>query len=205
MISCMTTNTKQRKAIGSDRSFSDRYFHIFFRSNAVALATLTVFSSSASAFDLKLEGLSGAALNNVEALLTTLRSNDNSQTRHTYRTLVDAGIRNGLEALGYYRYEIRYRWIRSPEGTKQTSPHLTTADSSGRNTLVASVKLGEPVKIQSATLTIKTTKSKAIPNSSVCSANCRKKAHSSTTANTQTSKVQLSGRPCATVTLTVNF
>lgn len=163
MISCMTTNTKQRKAIGSDRSFSDRYFHILFRSNAVALATLTVFSSSASAFDLKLEGLSGAALNNVEALLTTLRSNDNSQTRHTYRTLVDAGIRNGLEALGYYRYEIRYRWIRSPEGTKQTSPHLTTADSSGRNTLVASVKLGEPVKIQSATLTIKNDQIKSYP------------------------------------------
>lgn len=154
----MTANSIRRKLDALGRFFQNRGFHENLPLKAVLLTSLTALSSCALAFDVRLEGLSGAPLDNVQAMLTAVRANDSVQQRHSYRTQVDKCIRNGLEALGYYRYEIRYRW---EKGTNDPAPMSDTAaqpnnpERASAHTLVARIKLGEPVLVQKATLTIK--------------------------------------------------
>ena len=132
---------------------------------------------SAWSFDVRVDGLQGEPKDNVEALLTPIREKASPPRKHTYRSQVDKAIRRGLEALGYYQYEIRYRWTKpepaqpqsdvagksSPtdtESTAQTNVDSVTdkkdkqAERKERTLLVAHIKLGEPVRITNATLTI---------------------------------------------------
>ena len=83
-----------------------------FRIGAIAAsaAAAALFMPAAEAFDVRVEGLSGEPKANVEAMLTPVRERTSTQQRQTYRAQVDKSIRRGLEALGYYQYEIRYRW-----------------------------------------------------------------------------------------------
>ena len=150
--------------------------------NAVMAAALTLALPSAWAFDVRVEGLTGAPSDNVEAMLTPIRNRASPKARHTYRSQVDKSIRNGLEALGYYQYVIRYRWEKpkaqsnsvdrsdekdEADRSAQGEPDAETTNNqavdnkdkqkssrSERTTLVARVKLGEPMRIKKATLTI---------------------------------------------------
>ena len=77
---------------------------------AASAAIAAALSSPSQAFDVRVEGLSGEPQENVEAMLTPVRERTSTQQPQTYRAQVDKSIRRGLEALGYYQYEIRYRW-----------------------------------------------------------------------------------------------
>ena len=96
-----------------------------FRIGAIAAsaAAAALFMPAAEAFDVRVEGLSGEPKANVEAMLTPVRERTSTQQRQTYRAQVDKSIRRGLEALGYYQYEIRYRW----EKPKKDNPEQQSA------------------------------------------------------------------------------
>lgn len=122
------------------------------------LLVLSAFPLAACAFDVRVEGLTGAPSNNVSAMLSQLASESSAQRRHNYRSKVDQLIRRGLEALGYYQYEIRYRWEK-PQSSSATSNEAAlkqgTSERKEKTTLVARIKLGNPVLVQNASFTLK--------------------------------------------------
>lgn len=150
-------------------------------------ALLSTAAANVCAFTVRAEGLSGDPKDNVEAMLTPVRERTATQQRHTYRAQVDKAIRQGLEALGYYQYEIRYRW-ENPEKKKsdqaKDNPQDTDRQDEDANndtlaaedtskldgsqrgkgpTLVARVKPGKPVLIKKASLTFEGAEIKHYP------------------------------------------
>ncbi len=141
---------------------------------AVLAAALAGASCTALSFEVRVEGLTGAPKDNVEALLTPVRAKTAIEQRHTYRATVDKAIRNGLEALGYYQYEIRYRW-EEPKAKKKAETEDSAKAGKAEDqkdddaaqqpvkkgvkeaspVLVARVTPGEPARITSATFEIK--------------------------------------------------
>ena len=162
-----------KQVVGSP--YSPRPHAVFIKTTLSVMAFACALS--AWSFDVRVDGLQGEPKDNVEALLTPIREKASPPRKHTYRSQVDKAIRRGLEALGYYQYEIRYRWTKpepaqpqsdvagksSPtdtESTAQTNVDSVTdkkdkqAERKERTLLVAHIKLGEPVRITNATLTI---------------------------------------------------
>ena len=74
-------------------------------------------AGGAQAYGVRVEGLEGEAADNVEAMLSPVRGRTETLLRQTWRAQVDNAIRRGLEALGYYQYEIHYKW-EEPSGQK---------------------------------------------------------------------------------------
>lgn len=164
-----------KQVVGSP--YSPRPHAVFIKTTLSVMAFACALS--AWSFDVRVDGLQGEPKDNVEALLTPIREKASPPRKHTYRSQVDKAIRRGLEALGYYQYEIRYRWVKpdsaqtqaqassdkpstTDDNTPQPQPNVDpTSDKASKNAarkektlLVARVKLGEPVRITSATLTI---------------------------------------------------
>lgn len=94
---------------------------------------LGVCSQGALAFDVKVEGIDGEVLDNVNVMLMPVKENSITEVRQTYRAQVDRAIRRAVEALGYYQTTIQYNW----KEPKDKDPAL----------LVAKVHLGEPARI----------------------------------------------------------
>ena len=92
-----------------------------------------VCSQGAWAFDVKVEGLEGEVLDNVNVMLMPVKENSITEVRQTYRAQVDRAIRRAVEALGYYQTTIQYNW----KEPKDKDPAL----------LVAKVHLGEPARM----------------------------------------------------------
>lgn len=112
-----------------------------------ALKTLTltgmllgVCSQGAWAFDVKVEGLEGEVLDNVNVMLMPVKENSITEVRQTYRAQVDRAIRRAVEALGYYQTTIQYNW----KEPKDKDPAL----------LVAKVHLGEPARIEGTSFSV---------------------------------------------------
>ncbi|MRS15428.1 autotransporter assembly complex protein TamA [Enterobacteriaceae bacterium RIT691] len=98
------------------------------------LVSLLLTSGIAGAANIRLQvdGLSGEALKNVRAQLSTIESDEVTPDRR-FRARVDDAIREGLKALGYYEPKIDFE--------------LKPAPAKGRQLLLAHVTLGEPVRI----------------------------------------------------------
>lgn len=84
-------------------------------------------------FELRLTGLEGALLANVQAQLNRLNL-DGITVRGRYRARIRSAVRDGLRALGYYQPKLRFKW----EG----------AADAARQTLALHVDPGEPVRIR---------------------------------------------------------
>lgn len=117
------------------------------KSEMRALKTLTltgmllgVCSQGAWAFDVKVEGLEGEVLDNVNVMLMPVKENSITEVRQTYRAQVDRAIRRAVEALGYYQTTIQYNW----KEPKDKDPAL----------LVAKVHLGEPARIEGTSFSV---------------------------------------------------
>ncbi len=150
----MTPSVSNRRKDGMPAGARTRFAPLAARAVlASALATLAV---GARAFDVRVEGIDGPEMENVQALLSGLRNRNTGERRQAYRAQVDAGIRNALEALGYYRYEIRYRWERPQKKAAGDEPQPKAepekSEEAGKKTekrpsptLVATLTLGKPV------------------------------------------------------------
>lgn len=101
---------------------------------------LGVCSQGALAFDVKVEGLKGEVLDNVNVMLMPVKENSITEVRQTYRAQVDRAIRRAVEALGYYQTTIQYNW----KEPKDKDPAL----------LVAKVHLGEPARIEGTSFSV---------------------------------------------------
>lgn len=99
-----------------------------------------VCSQGAWAFDVKVEGLEGEVLDNVNVMLMPVKENSITEVRQTYRAQVDRAIRRAVEALGYYQTTIQYNW----KEPKDKDPAL----------LVAKVHLGEPARIEGTSFSV---------------------------------------------------
>lgn len=99
-----------------------------------------VCSQGALAFDVKVEGLKGEVLDNVNVMLMPVKENSITEVRQTYRAQVDRAIRRAVEALGYYQTTIQYNW----KEPKDKDPAL----------LVAKVHLGEPARIEGTSFSV---------------------------------------------------
>ena len=99
-----------------------------------------VCSQGAWAFDVKVEGLEGEVLDNVNVMLMPVKENSITEVRQTYRAQVDRAIRRAVEALGYYQTTIQYNW----KEPKDKDPAL----------LVAKVDLGEPARIEGTSFSV---------------------------------------------------
>ena len=107
----------------------------------IILMLLGTLSPLSQAFEVKIQGVSGDVLANIEALLEPVRENNFTEVRQTYRAQVDRAVKRAVEALGYYQAIITYSWIEP----KNKSPA----------TLVARVHLGKPVRIAGTSLTVR--------------------------------------------------
>ena len=112
-----------------------------------ALKTLTltgmllgVCSQGALAFDVKVEGIDGKVLDNVNVMLMPVKENSVTEVRQTYRAQVDRAIRRAVQALGYYQTTIQYNW----KEPKAKAPA----------TLVAKIHLGAPARIAGASFLV---------------------------------------------------
>lgn len=99
-----------------------------------------VCSQGVWAFDVKVEGLEGEVLDNVNVMLMPVKENSITEVRQTYRAQVDRAIRRAVEALGYYQTTIQYNW----KEPKDKDPAL----------LVAKVHLGEPARIEGTSFSV---------------------------------------------------
>lgn len=99
-----------------------------------------VCSQGAWAFDVKVEGLEGEVLDNVNVMLMPVKENSITEVRQTYRAQVDRAIRRAVEALGYYQTTIQYNW---KEPKDKDPAHL-----------VAKVHLGEPARIEGTSFSV---------------------------------------------------
>lgn len=108
---------------------------------AVWLLLLSTFPLTASAFEVKVQGVGGDVRANVEALLLPVRENSFTEVRQTYRAQVDRAITRALQALGYYQSIVHYSW----------------QEAKGKNpaTLIAKIHLGKPARIAGASLTVR--------------------------------------------------
>ena len=108
---------------------------------AVWLLLLSTFPLTASAFEVKVQGVGGDVRANVEALLQPVRENSFTEVRQTYRAQVDRAITRALQALGYYQSIVHYSW----------------QEAKGKNpvTLIAKIHLGKPARIAGASLTVR--------------------------------------------------
>ena len=116
---------------------------IVFAMHAKRLAlwlSIGVLPLTASAFEVKVQGVSGDVLSNVEALLAPVKQNSFTEVRQTYRSQVDRAITRALQALGYYQSIIHYSW-QEPKGKDPA-------------TLIAKIHLGKPARIAAATFTV---------------------------------------------------
>lgn len=111
-----------------------------FKSLSCAVAVMSALSQGANAFDVKVEGIDGDVLSNVEVMLQPVRENSITDVRQTYRAQVDRAIQRGVQALGYYQSTIQYKW--------------EEAKNEDGATLIAKVRLGKPVRVAGATLTV---------------------------------------------------
>lgn len=102
---------------------------------------LGLVSQGAGAFEVKIEGVSGAVHDNAQALLQPVRDNSFTEVRQTYRAQVDRALKRALQALGYYQSIISYFWV-EPKGKTPA-------------TLIAKIHLGEPVLLESTSLTVR--------------------------------------------------
>ena len=102
---------------------------------------LGLVSQGAGAFEVKIEGVSGAVHDNAQALLQPVRDNSFTEVRQTYRAQVDRALKRALQALGYYQSIISYSWV-EPLGKTPA-------------TLIAKIHLGEPVLLESTSLTVR--------------------------------------------------
>ena len=101
---------------------------------------LGVCSQGALAFDVKVEGIDGKVLDNVNVMLMPVKENSVTEVRQTYRAQVDRAIRRAVQALGYYQTTIQYNW----KEPKDKDPAL----------LVAKVHLGEPARIEGTSFSV---------------------------------------------------
>ena len=101
---------------------------------------LGVCSQGALAFDVKVEGIDGKVLDNVNVMLMPVKENSVTEVRQTYRAQVDRAIRRAVQALGYYQTTIQYNW----KEPKDKDPAL----------LVAKVHLGEPACIEGTSFSV---------------------------------------------------
>ena len=85
-------------------------FLMKFKSLSCAVAVMSALSQGANAFDVKVEGIDGDVLFNVEVMLQPVRENSITDVRQTYRAQVDRAIQRGVQALGYYQSTIQYKW-----------------------------------------------------------------------------------------------
>ena len=115
-------------------------FLMKFKSLSCAVAVMSALSQGANAFDVKVEGIDGDVLFNVEVMLQPVRENSITDVRQTYRAQVDRAIQRGVQALGYYQSTIQYKW--------------EEAKNEDGATLIAKVRLGKPVRVAGATLTV---------------------------------------------------
>ena len=115
-------------------------FLMKFKSLSCAVAVMSALSQGANAFDVKVEGIDGDVLSNVEVMLQPVRENSITDVRQTYRAQVDRAIQRGVQALGYYQSTIQYKW--------------EEAKNEDGATLIAKVRLGKPVRVAGATLTV---------------------------------------------------
>lgn len=97
-------------------------------------------SQGALAFDVKVEGIDGKVLDNVNVMLMPVKENSVTEVRQTYRAQVDRAIRRAVQALGYYQTTIQYNW----KEPKDKDPAL----------LVAKVHLGEPARIEGTSFSV---------------------------------------------------
>ena len=108
---------------------------------AVWFTLLGALPQAVSAFEVQVQGVSGDVRANVEALLGPVRENSITEIRQTYRAQVDRAITRALQALGYYQSIVHYSW-REAKGKDPA-------------TLIAKIHLGEPVRIDGASLTVR--------------------------------------------------
>ena len=108
-----------KQVVGSP--YSPRPHAVFIKTTLSVMAFACALS--AWSFDVRVDGLQGEPKDNVEALLTPIREKASPPRKHTYRSQVDKAIRRGLEALGYYQYEIRYRWVK-PDSAQLSLIHI---------------------------------------------------------------------------------
>lgn len=115
--------------------------HMRLKRLAVWLLLLSTFPLTASAFEVKVQGVGGDVRANVEALLQPVRENSFTELRQTYRAQVDRAITRALQALGYYQSIVHYSW----------------QEAKGKNpaTLIAKIHLGKPARIAGASLTVR--------------------------------------------------
>lgn len=91
--------------------------------SAFALVVALSAASGAAAYGVRVEGLEGEAADNVEAMLTPMRARTEVVLRQTWRAQVDDAIGRALQALGYYQYEINYRWEKKNPDKANASDH----------------------------------------------------------------------------------
>ncbi|HIU84682.1 MAG TPA: outer membrane protein assembly factor [Candidatus Aphodousia gallistercoris] len=114
----------------------------FFRSFACSLLALSLCPVSAWAFGVRVECDNVAVKENVEALISPIRDSSTAQVRQAYRAGIAQAARRGIQALGYYRFHMRFRWEEAADRDPQKA------------TLVADIELGDPVHIREAQLAL---------------------------------------------------
>lgn len=110
---------------------------------AAALAVLLLARPAVAAdFSVKVEGLEGQLLENVNAQLASMGI-ETITVQGRYRARVRTGVRTGLRALGYYDPKLKFSWGPEP-----------AAGSKKPRELVVRVTPGEPVRIAGAELVL---------------------------------------------------
>lgn len=110
------------------------------RPAALVLAAALAAAGGACAYEVRVEGLEGEAADNVEAMLVPVRARTETVLRQTWRAQVDEAISRALQALGYYQYEIRYRW---EEKASSQASEGTSGDSGKTQEKAAEAEAGE--------------------------------------------------------------
>lgn len=100
--------------------------------SAFALVVALSAASGAAAYGVRVVGLEGEAADNVEAMLTPVRARTETVLRQTWRAQVDDAIGRALQALGYYQYEINYRWEKkNPDKANASDQSARTEGTEG--------------------------------------------------------------------------
>ena len=100
--------------------------------SAFAFVVALSAASGAAAYGVRVVGLEGEAADNVEAMLTPVRARTETVLRQTWRAQVDDAIGRALQALGYYQYEINYRWEKkNPDKANASDQSARTEGTEG--------------------------------------------------------------------------
>ncbi len=89
---------------------------------------MLICAPGAAAYEVRVEGLKGEPLSNAQAMLIPVRESTQGMLRQTFRAQVDHALSRALQALGYYQYQIHYRW-EVPEGAKEKGTEKGTSPS----------------------------------------------------------------------------